>query len=189
MSEVNEQAAPEQAPATEGAEAPKGKKTKAAKAPKEPKPEVVKAPKDAKNGVSRPATGVTLLVWTTADNLSRDRKNDAGEPDPGPIDRATLTKALEGKVQMGTVHTQYGRWRKYYGLVETKEARQARLTDVAAKKAAEKAAKKAESDKKKADKAAAKKAKEDAEAAAKAVEGEAQAPLQAAPAMGAAATE
>lgn len=115
-------------------------------------------PKDTKNGITRPGNGVTKLVWDTADKISAEIKS--------PVERGVLSKALEGKVEPGTIHTQYGRWRKYYGLTETKEARQQRLAVAREKKDAEKAAKKAEKEAEKAKKAAAE-AETAAEAAAK----------------------
>lgn len=102
--------------------------------------------KDAKFGVTRPQAGVTKLVWDTADSLSQAKKD--------AVDRASLVKALEGKVEVGTIHTQYGRWRKYYGLTETKEQRQARLKIVRDQKDVEKAAKKLAKDQAKAAEAA-----------------------------------
>lgn len=126
--------------------------------------EAAKPAKDTKNGVTRPSTGVTKLVWDTADKLSSDLK--------AAVERAALVKALEGKVEVGTIHTQYGRWRKYYGLTETKEARQARLKVIRDRKDAEKkdkADKKAEAAKVKAETeaaAAAEKAKQPEQAAA-----------------------
>lgn len=144
---------PEQAPAFAPAAAEgkpkKEKKAKEPKAPKAPKikaekPIVVKAEKDTKNGMTRPGGGVTKLVWDTADKLSTEKK--------AAVERAALVKELEGKVEVGTIHTQYGRWRKYYGLTETKEQRQARLKIVRDKNDAEK---KLAKDKKVADKAAA----------------------------------
>ena len=107
------------------------------KAEKEAAKELAKQPKakDTKNGMTRPSTGVTLLVWTTADQLSAAAK--------APTERAPLVEALKGKVEVGTIHTQYGRWRKYYGLTETKEQRQARLEAVRVKKNESKAAEKA----------------------------------------------
>jgi hypothetical protein len=118
------------------------------------KPVVVKAEKDVKYGVTRPSTGVTKLVWDTADQLSTEKKD--------AVDRASLVKALEGKVEVGTIHTQYGRWRKYYGLTETKEARQARLKVIRDRKDAEKLAKKEQKEaaKKEVEQAAAAKAAE-----------------------------
>jgi colicin import membrane protein len=156
-----------------------------AKADKKAAAEAAKAApkaKDTKNGVSRPQTGVTKLVWETADSLSSK----------GPTERAPLVEALAGKVEVGTIHTQYGRWRKYYGLTETKEQRQSRLAtaraDKDAKKAADKkvkdeakakkAADKAAADKVKADQAAADKVKADQAAAAEAAKAAA-APAQA----------
>jgi hypothetical protein len=154
-----EQAAEQQAPTAQPAATKPPKKTaeekaaeKAAKAAqkaadkakevkpvvaKEVKPVVAKPEKDTKNGVTRPSTGVTKLVWDTADRLSSE-KNDGT-----PVDRAPLVEALKGKVEVGTVHTQYGRWRKYYGLTEGKEARQARLKIARDAKDKEKADKKA----------------------------------------------
>lgn len=172
VTEENQQV--DTAPVAETAAKPKKEKKvkepKAEKPPKEPKPvkePAVKAPKDTKNGVTRPSTGVTLSVWTTADSLSSE----------GPTERATLVEALKGKVEVGTIHTQYGRWRKYYGLTETKEERQARLDKSREAKKAIKAAEKSEAKVQK-DAEAAVKAKEkqklkdakDAEKAAKAAE-------------------
>jgi len=120
---------------------------KAAKDAAKPAKPVPKA-KDEKNGVTRPSYGVTLQVWTIADQLSAK----AG----APIERAPLVDALKGQIEVGTIHTQYGRWRKYYGLTETKEQRQARLTKVRDEKTAKKAAEKAIKDAAKAEKLAAK---------------------------------
>jgi hypothetical protein len=53
------------------------------------------------------------------------------------VDRATLTEALNGKVEIGTIHTQYGRWRKYYGLTETRDQRAERMAQIRAKKLAD----------------------------------------------------
>lgn len=134
----------------------------------------VEVAKDTKNGVTRPARGVTLLVWTTADQLSATLK--------APTERAPLVEALKGKVEVGTIHTQYGRWRKYYGLVETKEQRQVRLeaSKVAKKEAAAKV--KAEKQIEKDSKAAAKKVEAERKAAAKAAEAAKQAELTPEPA-------
>jgi hypothetical protein len=124
------------------------------------KAEKAKAPatpvaKDVRNGISRPKSGVTAQVWATADDLSAK----AG----GPIERSVLSAALSGSVETGTIHTQYGRWRKYYGLSETRDARRARLDSIRAAKKTEKealATKKAADKKAAADAAAAKKAAE-----------------------------
>ena len=72
----------------------------------------VKAASDTKNGVTRPSSGKTKLVWDTADRLSAAKKE--------PIDRKTLTDELLAAPHLlvvGTIHTQYGKWRKYHGLV------------------------------------------------------------------------
>lgn len=94
--------------------APKAPKAeKQAKAPKEPKVPVVL---DEKNGVTRPASGKTKQVWDVADEMSKAAK--------APVSRADLTERLlkEGLV-VGTIHTQYGKWRKYHGLVVVKESK------------------------------------------------------------------
>lgn len=137
----------------------------AAKATKAATPAVPVA-KDVRNGIARPKSGVTALVWATADKLSADAK--------GPIERAVLSAALSGTVETGTIHTQYGRWRKYYGLSETRDARRARLDSI-------RAAKKTEKDALAAKKAADKKVAEDAKAAAKAAEAAKQPELPVAP--------
>jgi len=97
-----------------------GKPVKVKKAP------VERPPKDEANGVTRPGTGVTKEVWDTADMLSKRLGTF--------VDRATLTEVLNGKVEIGTIHTQYGRWRKYYGLTETREQRADRLAQIRAAK-------------------------------------------------------
>jgi hypothetical protein len=149
--------------ATKDAEKAAAKAKKDAEKPAKVEPKA----KDVKNGVNRPATGVTKLVWDTADALSM--VPDA-EGNKAPTERAPLVEALKGKVEVGTIHTQYGRWRKYYGLTETKEQRQTRLAaaraDKDAKKAEAKKVKDAEKAIKAAEKAAADKVKADAKAAA-----------------------
>jgi hypothetical protein len=99
--------------------------------------------KDQKNGVTRPGSGVTLQVWVKADELSKKLE--------APVDRATLTEVLRGIIEVGTIHTQYGRWRKYYGLSETREERRVRLESVRNAKEAAKAEEKAMKDQEKAD--------------------------------------
>ncbi len=96
---------------------------KAAKAPKEPKVAAPKPALDEKNGVTRPSSGKTKQVWDVADAMSKAAKT--------PVTRAALTDALlaEGLV-VGTIHTQYGKWRKYHGLVTAKEAKPAAAAPV-----------------------------------------------------------
>lgn len=105
------------------------KGTKPAKTPKPVKEKVARPPKDEANGVTRPSMGVTKQVWDTADTLSQRLGTF--------VDRATLTEVLNGKIEIGTIHTQYGRWRKYYGLTETREERAARIAQIRAKKLAD----------------------------------------------------
>ena len=101
-------------------------KANGTKAPKAKKAPVERPPKDEANGVTRPGTGVTKQVWDTADMLSQRLGTY--------VDRATLTEVLSGKVEIGTIHTQYGRWRKYYGLVESADQRKERMAQIRAKK-------------------------------------------------------
>ena len=70
------------------------------------------------NGVVRPLTGATLKIWEIADAISAATK--------APAERATVME--QGKaagLQEGTINTQYGRWRKYHGLVTAREAKPA----------------------------------------------------------------
>lgn len=94
--------------------------------------------KDERHGVTRPGSGVTLDVWIKADELSK--KIGAA------VDRATLTEVLRGAIEIGTIHTQYGRWRKYYGLSETRDARRDRLAKIREAKDQAKAQEKQEKD-------------------------------------------
>ena len=109
--------------AAEAKKAEREQKKKDAEAAKAAKPE-----KDTKNGITRPTAGVTQLIWIKADELSAAKQS--------PVERAALVEGLKDvkvgdgadatTINVGTIHTQYGRWRKYYSLSETKEARQAR---------------------------------------------------------------
>lgn len=74
--------------------------------------------KQEKNGVVRPLTGATLKIWEIADAISAATK--------APAERASVME--QGKaagLQEGTINTQYGRWRKYHGLVTAREAKPA----------------------------------------------------------------
>lgn len=124
--------------------------------------------KDSVNGITRPAQGVTAQIWKIADEFSQTNER--------PVTRAELGTAVAEKfptINGGTVQTQYGRWRKYYGLVESKEERQVRLAAAkelsTAKKAEAKAQKVLEKEAKDREKAE-KKAVKEAVAAAKAEE-------------------
>lgn len=73
-----------------------------------------RAEKDTKNGVTRPAANTkTGLVWVIADRLSAA----AGAPAER---KAVMDQCKEEGVNEATAATQYGRWRKYYGLTGTK---------------------------------------------------------------------
>lgn len=71
---------------------------------------VAREAKDTKNDVTRPAINTkTGLVWVIADRLSAAAK--------APIDRkSVMEQCREEGVNEATAATQYGRWRKYYGL-------------------------------------------------------------------------
>ncbi|AUR88738.1 hypothetical protein NVP2117O_60 [Vibrio phage 2.117.O._10N.261.45.E9] len=76
-------------------------------------PKVEKPAKDSKNGVTRPKAGTkTGRVWEIADAKSAE----AGEP----ALRAPVIEQCEAEgINSATAATQYGRWRKYHGLVGT----------------------------------------------------------------------
>lgn len=98
-----------QAKADKAAAKAKADADKAAAAPAE-KPKAIE-----QNGVTRPASGKTKLVWDIADQMSATAK--------APIDRKALTDVLLAaphNLVVGTIHTQYGKWRKFHGLVAAK---------------------------------------------------------------------
>lgn len=71
---------------------------------------VERAAKDTKNDVTRPAVNTkTGLVWVIADRLSAAAKAPAER-------KAVMEQCKEEGVNEATAATQYGRWRKYYGL-------------------------------------------------------------------------
>lgn len=84
-----------------------------------------KAAKVEQNGVTRPSSGATLKVWEIADRLSAAKK--------APAERKEVTEAgiAEGLV-VGTIHTQYGRWRKFHGLAKVVEKSAAPAADASA---------------------------------------------------------
>lgn len=80
------------------------------------KPPKVEAPKQ--NGVTRPSSGKTKQVWDTADMMSKELK--------APVGRKELTdKLLADGLVVGTIHTQYGKWRKFHGLATEKAVKPA----------------------------------------------------------------
>ena len=95
--------------AEETAETVKAPKAKKEKAPKEPK-----APRDSANGVTRPAEGTkTGKVWEIADKLS----NELGQAAPR---KDVIVKASAEGINLATITTQYGHWRRYNGLSAVK---------------------------------------------------------------------
>lgn len=91
--------------------------------------------KDEQNGVSRPSSGSTLRVWEIADQISAEQKR------PATRTEVTEVGSKEGLV-LGTIHTQFGRWRKYNGLVTPSEERAAANAEAKAEKEAAKKAEK-----------------------------------------------
>lgn len=125
-------------------------------------PKAEKPAKVEQNGITRPSTGATLRVWEIADELSAKHQR--------PATRAEVTEAGQ-KVDLviGTIHTQYGRWRKFNGLVTPAEEREAARAKAKAEKEEAKAKEKAAKAEEKAAKAADKEIKkENAKAKAKA---------------------
>lgn len=87
------------------------------------KPAKVEAPKQ--NGVTRPSSGKTKQVWDTADLMSKELK--------APVGRKALTdKLLADGLVVGTIHTQYGKWRKFHGLAAEKVVKPAEAPAAAA---------------------------------------------------------
>ena len=67
------------------------------------------------HGVTRPNRGVTLKVWEIADAISKAEKR--------PATRKEVTEKGEAEgLEVGTIHTQYGRWRKFNGLSSVRNA-------------------------------------------------------------------
>lgn len=75
-----------------------------------------KPPKDTRNGVTRPsADSVTGSIWVAADNISAKKES--------PAARAEVFEALKPlNLNESTVATQYGKWRRYYGLKKPEKA-------------------------------------------------------------------
>lgn len=71
--------------------------------------ETVTIVKKVSNGVQMPTRGKTLRVWEIADAMSKEAR--------APVTRDDLAKACMAEdIPLGTVLTQYGRWRRFYGL-------------------------------------------------------------------------
>lgn len=99
-----------------------------AKAAKAAEAEAKKAEKSkarvSQNGVTRPLTGVTKQVWDLADAISAENRR--------PAERKEVTeRGLKLNIQQGTIHTQYGRWRKFHGLKAVREDKSAAASTAA----------------------------------------------------------
>lgn len=128
---------------------------------KEVKPKAEKPVKPAKleqNGVTRPtANSVTGSVWSIADSLSAAKKAAAERSE-------VMEAAKKAGINDATAATQYGRWRKFFGIVTVKKTEEERQAEKATAAKIKAVAKQAKLDKI----AAEKQAKKDAAAAKKA---------------------
>ena len=121
------------------------KKEKSAVAPAESA--APKAPKVEQNGVTRPGADTTTgQIWLVADQISAKIKAPAPRSD-------VFAQCKTLGINEATIATQYGKWRKFNGVVATPKVA-ATAEEKAAAKAAKATAKAAE--KAKAEKAAAK---------------------------------
>lgn len=113
--------------------------------------------KDIQNGVARPKDGTTCgKVWSICEELSL--KNTS------PAERGEVIKLAEAEgVNKATAATQHGKWRKYYGLTNSKtpEEKAARAEEKEAAKAKAAEERKAKAEAKAAEKAAKEQAKKD----------------------------
>ena len=71
------------------------------------------------NGVTRPGGGQTGRVWAIADEISAAQKRPA-------LRKEVIEKGRAEGINPATLATQYGRWRKFFGL--GKEAKPAAAT-------------------------------------------------------------
>lgn len=99
------------------------------KKPVDKKEEKVKVAKDSQHGVTRPkADSKTGMVWAIADAMSAKLKAPAGRG-------AVIEAATAKEINPSTAATQYGRWRKYNGLVGTGREGEAKKEKPAKKEA------------------------------------------------------
>lgn len=88
----------------------------ATKAPAKKAEAKEKIVRDTKNGITRPGEGtITGRVWGIADAISATANEDGSK---SPAMRApVLNAAVAEKINESTAATQYGKWRKFHGLV------------------------------------------------------------------------
>lgn len=100
-------------PAPESAEDATAEDETAEAKPKKPKKEP-KPPRPEQNGIKRPSDGTqTGRVWDIADAISKQK----GEP----ATRIEVVNACsEEEINTSTAATQYGKWRKFFGLIGEK---------------------------------------------------------------------
>jgi hypothetical protein len=93
-------------PATAAADATEAQGTEKAAVEKQP----------SQNGVTRPRSGTaTGRVWEIADSISASKGSPA---ERGEV----MTAGLAENLNQATIATQYGRWRKFYGIEPVKKA-------------------------------------------------------------------
>lgn len=86
--------------------------------------EAKKAAKQNNNGVTRPSDGTkTGRVWAISDEVSARKGSPAAR-------KEVMDVALKEGINPATVATQYGRWRKFFGLKGTLEAPKPAGSDV-----------------------------------------------------------
>lgn len=99
----------DEAAAKKAADAKAKADAKAAKAAETAAAKAAKPASVSQNGVTRPNKGATLKIWEICDDLSKETKKPAVRKD-------VTERALAAGLELGTTHTQYGRWRKFHGL-------------------------------------------------------------------------
>lgn len=95
---------------------------KEAKAAKMAAEKAARPAKQEQNGVTRPQSGSTARVWAIADEISAKKQ--------APATRKEVSEqGLAENLIVGTINTQFGKWRKFFGLgAEPKEVKAAAVT-------------------------------------------------------------
>lgn len=77
----------------------------------------VRPAKVEQNGVTRPQSGSTAKVWEIADQISAKKQAPA-------LRKEVMEAGLAADLVAGTINTQFGKWRKFFGLAaEPKEVK------------------------------------------------------------------
>jgi len=79
-------------------------------------PKVVREPLPKQNGVTRPKAGTqTGRVWAISDELSAAAGKPAARKD-------VINKGVAEGINPATLATQYGKWRRFFGLIKEPKA-------------------------------------------------------------------